>query len=82
MGELHPAPRFLASMSFECISGVTLNYTFLAVFQAKFDLPAAREADAQDQLQNLLLLLGPEKLQAWLQQASDPALKQVQSTMA
>ena len=80
MGELHPAPRFLASMSFECISGVTLNYTFLTVFQAKFDLPAAREADAQ--LQSLLLLLGPEKLQARLQQASDPALKQVQSTMA
>jgi hypothetical protein len=49
----------------------------LTVFQVKLD-QGAQEAEAQIQFERLLQALGPEKLQAWLQQASSSELKQVQ----
>ena len=49
----------------------------MTVFQVKLD-QGAQEAEAQIQFERLLQALGPEKLQAWLQQASSSELKQVQ----
>ena len=49
----------------------------MTVFQVKLD-QGAQEAEAQIQFERLLQALGPEKLQAWLQQASGSELKQVQ----
>jgi malate synthase len=47
----------------------------LTVFQVKLD-QGAQEAEAQIQFERLLQALGQERVQAWLQQASE--LKQVQ----
>ena len=55
-----------------CISGWTLrdNIDILTVFQVKLD-QGAQEAEAQIQFERLLQALGQERVQAWLQQASE-----------